>query len=145
MNFRTLLLVLLFPLLILLVVFFPYVAIYVGGICNIPVRNAYVKKTTQEILVLASDPNATRKRVNAIKASTDGMWSDGRVGVTGDGYVFFYDIHESHGSDRIDDVELFYLPDEKQFIESPKHFCCDLVKLAQPANKAALLKVISSE
>jgi hypothetical protein len=97
---------------------------------------AYLRNVKQELQALAADPLATRQHV--AKLNSD-RWTDGRVGITADGYIFYYDMHESHGMDNINDVHTFYLPDERRFIINRKHYCVDLSKDYQPKSKADLL------
>lgn len=98
-----------------------------------------IRKVKREILVLAGNQVAIQQHLAAIKKRQGNWWTDGRVGVAGDGYVFFYDLHDSHGTDAIPDTNIFYLPDEQRFIVSDKHFCVDLSKQVQPKNKQELL------
>ena len=100
------------------------------------VQNKHIHRIEQELLALANDAAATRERVAKIKKRDDGWWTDGRVGVTGDGYVFFYDLHDSHGTDAIPDTNIFYLPDEKRFIVNRSHFCVDIGKSEQPSRRS---------
>lgn len=103
---------------------------------------SYAQQTKQNLLKLANDPVATKSHVAAIKAKPGESWTDGTVGITRDGYVFYYDLHESHGMDNIPDIHTYYLPDEKRFVVDHKHFCCDLGKNFQPKNKVELMKII---
>lgn len=99
----------------------------------------HIRKMKREILALAGDEAAIQQHLVAIRKQKGGRWTDGRVGVTGDGYVFFYDLHDSHGMDGIPDTNIVYLPDEKRFLMSDMHFCVDLAKWSQPRNKRELL------
>lgn len=103
----------------------------------------YLQHTKQALLALAADQVATAERVAEIKRHVDERWTDGRVGVTRDGYVFFYDLHDSHGMDMIADVNTFYFPDERRFLVTRKHFCVDLSKWPQLQNKTAVLRLIA--
>jgi hypothetical protein len=97
-------------------------------------------RTKQQLIALANDKAATNRRVVEIKKESNQRWSDGRVGITADGYIFYYDLHESHGTDNIRDIHLLYLPDEERFLVTHDHFCCDLSKNEQAKNKAELVK-----
>jgi len=113
--------------------------IWIVRLPHMRVQASHVQKVKAELLALAGDKATVKKHVAEIKKRRDGWWTDGRVGVTGDDYVFMYDLHDSHGVDNIDDVNIFYLPDEKRFIISHQHYCVDLSKNIQPANKTKLL------
>ncbi|HOF88669.1 MAG TPA: hypothetical protein PLZ36_11295 [Armatimonadota bacterium] len=114
------------------------VVVLIGAAVATPqlLKANHIRCMKHELQALAADKTATTARV--AKLSSD-RWTDGRVGVTADGYVFFYDMHESHGADWIPDTSLFYLPDERRFIITHKHYCVDLSKVEQPKDKAALL------
>lgn len=100
----------------------------------------HIYHTKREIQTLAKNSAALKKRITAIQQRAAGAWTDGRVGFTTDGYVFLYDLHDTHGAEIIGDVNIFYLPDEKRFIISRKHYCVDLGRANhQPKNKADLL------
>lgn len=104
----------------------------------------HIYRTRLEIQTLAANSAALKKRITAIKQSAAGAWTDGRVGFTTDGYVFLYDLHDTHGADIIGDVNIFYLPDEKRFFISREHYCGGPGKEAdQPKNKADLLSWFS--
>lgn len=104
-----------------------------------PQDMVYAHRIKQELIALANDKVDTALRVADIKKHIKDSWVDGRVGVTMDGYIFYYDIHESHGMDYIDDVHILYLPDEKRFLVTHAlHFCCDLSKFEQASSKAAV-------
>ena len=100
---------------------------------------AYVNNVKHELVALANDTRTTQMRLAIIKR--DDRWSDGRVGVTADGYLFFYDLHESHGTDIISDIHILYLPDEQRFLISHDHFCCDLSKFIQAKNKTEVVEL----
>ena len=104
-----------------------------------PVQIWHIYRTKREITTLVQNSAALKKRVTAIQHREEEAWTDGRVGITTDGYVFLYDLHDTHGADIIGDVNIFYLPDEKRFIISREHYCVDLNKANQPKNKAELL------
>lgn len=57
----------------------------------------HIFRTRLEIQTLAKNSAALHKRVTAIKQSAAGTWTDGQVGITTDGYVFLYDLHDTHG------------------------------------------------
>lgn len=99
---------------------------------------AYVQQTEQELVALANDTAGTAQRLAKIKAESEG-WSDGRVGITADGYVFYYDLHESHGADNVSDIHILYLPDEKRFLIAHDHWCVDLSKWEQAKDKAEVV------
>ncbi|OPZ87861.1 MAG: hypothetical protein BWY76_00253 [bacterium ADurb.Bin429] len=113
------------------------VVLLIGGILFIPSpeQTAYIRRTKQELQTLAGDSGTTSARLAKLRKGT---WTDGRVGITADGYVFYYAMHESHGMDNIPDTNILYLPDEKRFLITGKHFCCDLGKTMQAENKAEL-------
>lgn len=104
-----------------------------------PQDMAYLRRTKRELVALASDKIETAGRLAAMKK--DGNWADGHVGIAADGYVFYYDLHESHGSDKISDLHLLYLPDEKRFLMNHRHFCYDINKLQQAQNKAEVKRI----
>lgn len=103
-----------------------------------PQDMVYTHRIKQELIALANNKVETALRVADIKKQKD-YWVDGTVGVTADGYVFYYNIHESHGMDYIRDIHILYLPDEKRFLVSHAlHFCCDMSQYPQPSSKAAV-------
>ncbi|HEX2948560.1 MAG TPA: hypothetical protein VHV83_03155 [Armatimonadota bacterium] len=117
---------------LLAIIFVPYMSRQIS----------HIRHTKQKLLSLACDRNATQKRVKEIRKTIGDRWTDGNIGITGDGYVFYYDLHDSHGTDAIADINIFFLPDEKRFIISYAHYCVDLSKFIQPRNKAELLKML---
>lgn len=105
---------------------------------------SHLRQTKSRLLALAHDKAATSERVIAIAKHHDERWTDGGIGVTGDGYLFYYHLHNSHGMDLIADTNIFYLPDEHRFIVSRQHFCVDLNKKTQPKSKAELLSLLEA-
>lgn len=102
----------------------------------------HINKVKRKLVAIANDAHSTQERVAKIKHDAQHGWTDGQVGVTADGYVFFYDLHESHGMDNISDIHILYLPDEQRFLISHiPHFCCDLSKFAQVKNKCEVVKL----
>lgn len=101
----------------------------------------HIRQTKQQLLALAGNEVATRERVAKIKAGTDGRWTDDSIGITGDGYVFYYDLHNSHVSDEIPDTNILYLTDENRFIVSHKHICMELSEMDQLKSKIELLQL----
>jgi hypothetical protein len=120
-------------------------------------RALYLHRVEGALLALAHDAATTQTRVAAIRKGIqaeeldkqDGSWTeqwfDGHIGLTKDGYVFYYDMHNPHDGTYdllIGDVNVFYLPNEGRFCIYRKHFCCDLNKMSQPASKAKLLALL---
>lgn len=130
---------------ILLIVVVGIVLLWIRIFGDQPQDVAYVHQVKQEILMLARDNDATSQRVAIIQTGIKRRWTDRRVGVTADGYVYYYDIHESHGADNIRDVHILYLPDEKRFLISHiPHFCIDFLSLGERVkNKDTLKKIFN--
>jgi hypothetical protein len=101
----------------------------------------YIFRVKQELKVLSRDQAAVQQRLQA--ARLHGDWDAGNIAVAKDGYVFFYDCHDSHGMDNIEDTNIFYLPDEGRFIINRHHFCCGLGedRSKQPKDKAEVLAI----
>lgn len=102
-------------------------------------RKPHVAKIKAQLQAQAHNTADTGKRLTEIKKKLPDHWTDGRVGITADGYVFYYDQHNSHGMDNIPDTNVLYLADENRFIVNGEHYCVDLGKAIQPKNKAELL------
>ena len=115
------------------------VAMLAGWLTYRRQQTAYLHQMKAELVTLAHNRSETARHVMEIKRHLPDPWTDGRVGITADGYVFCYDLHESHGADYISDVHIFYLPDEDRFIVNYTHWCVDLSKGPQPKNKKELL------
>lgn len=129
----------------------------VGTAALFGLRAQYLHRVKHELLALAQNPAAIQKRVAAIHMNLkaeeidklDGEWTeqwfDGHIGLATDGYVFYYDMHNPHDGSYdllISNINVFYLPDERRFCISRKHFCCDLNKLVRPSCKAKLLEML---
>jgi len=105
---------------------------------------AYQRRIKHELRALAKDKAATAQRIAKIRAANNGCWTDERVGVTADGYIFYYDLHESHGMDNIRDIHILYLPDEDRYIITHVHWCYGLEKLQQASSKAVVVGIFSA-
>lgn|GEM_PF-2465959 len=108
------------------------------------IQSSHLQQTKQVLLKLVNNRATLNKRIADIKKHEKDYWTDGRVGIIADGYVFVYDLHASHGNDAIADVNILYLPDERRFIVNHKHFCIDMGKTIQPKNKSQLLTTFDS-
>lgn len=117
------------------------IGLVIGGKAYIQV--AHLNSTKTRLLELAKNNTATSERLADIHKQGAENWTDDTVGVTGDGYVIYYDLHASHGSDMIEDCNIFYLPDENRFLVNYKHYCVGLRKADQPKNKTELLQIIN--
>lgn len=94
---------------------------------------------------LAADQRTTEERLSALEKKGNGYWAGDHVGITRDGYVFYYDIHSSHMEGDVEDINVFYLPDEDRFVYNLIHYCCGpntLSKAVQPENKDELMRMI---
>lgn len=105
---------------------------------------AYINRTKRELRNMSENKDETSRRLAAIRQEGN-CWSDGYVGITADGYVFYYDLHESHGMDNVRDLHILYLPDDKRFIIARgPHFCVDLSKWEQAKSKAEVIETFQS-
>ena len=106
-------------------------------------RERHDRPIKQELVAISNNEAVLRERVAEMKER--GGWADGRVGVTGDGYVFCYDIYDSHTGDYTKDSNLVYLPDEKRFVRCRVHYCIGIENARQPRDKGDLLQMLTKE
>jgi hypothetical protein len=107
---------------------------------SVPLHVYQVKLT---LAALSRDPARIKARLAKMVTYSPPDWRDDNLGIAKDGYIFFYDCHDSHGQDNIPDVNIFYLPDEGRFIINRHHFCCGLGEniYDQPKDKAEVLAI----
>ncbi len=103
----------------------------------------YIAHVERELQALSEHRATWQPRAYTLLHANDGRWSDESVGVTADGYTFFFALHDPHGPDPIEsDINIFYLPDERRFVIDREHICMGLNKEVQPKDKHALLRMI---
>ena len=94
-------------------------------------------------MLLSRDRAFTEKQLGQLRQKD--RWVGEGVGVTGDGYVFYFVIHDSHQGETLGNLNVFYLPDEGRFIITRRHFCggaAVLGKMNQPVGKAQLVRMV---
>jgi hypothetical protein len=101
----------------------------------------HIVRVEWKLRALSFNQAKVQQRLQATRLHGD--WDGGNIAVAKDGYIFYYDCHDSHGLDNIPDINIFYLPDERRFIINRHHFCSGLGedRSKQPEDKAGVLAI----